>query len=106
MPPCAIACVLWAGLTQARTTWPVLWVSASVFLLATLSALLLQPVRLTDDRPGLRLSSALSRIPLIRAGLDEIDEVLADTIEPTRLGGWGYYRSETIREHENGRRTA
>lgn len=72
------------------TRQPGLLVSASVFLLATLSALLLQPVRLTVDRRGIRLSSALLRIPLIRIRLDDVDEVLADTIDPARWGGWGY----------------
>lgn len=72
------------------TRQPGLLVIASVLLLATLSALLLQPVRLTVDRRGIRLSSALLRIPLIRVRLEDIDEVLADTVDPARWGGWGY----------------
>ena len=67
-----------------------LLVSAIVLLLATLSALLLEPARLTVDRRGIRLSSALLRVPLIRVPLEDIDEVLVDTIEPARWGGWGY----------------
>jgi len=72
------------------TRQPGLLVSASVLLLATLSALLLQPARLTVDHRGIRLSSALLRVPLIRVRLEDIDEVVADTIDPARWGGWGY----------------
>jgi hypothetical protein len=72
------------------TRQPGLLVSASVLLLATLSALLLQPVRLTVDRRGIRLSSALLRVPLIRVRLDDIEQVLAGTVDPARWGGWGY----------------
>lgn len=72
------------------TREPGLLVSASALLLATLSALLLEPVRLTVDHRGIRLSSALLRVPLIRVRLEDVDEVVADTIDPARWGGWGY----------------
>lgn len=72
------------------TRQPGLLISASVLLLATLSALLLEPVRLTVDRRGIRLSSVLLRVPLIRIRLEDIDEAVADAIDPARWGGWGY----------------
>lgn len=72
------------------TREPVAFVSAVVLLLATLSALLLEPVRLTVDQRGIRLRSALLRIPLIRVRLNDIAEVVTDTIEPVQWGGWGY----------------
>jgi hypothetical protein len=87
--------VVGASFVAVLTGWiitrqPGLLVSASALLLATLSALLLEPVRLTVDRRGIRLSSALLRVPLIRVRLEDIDEVLADTVDPARWGGWGY----------------
>lgn len=76
--------------TALTTRQPAALISAGVLLLATLSALLLEPVRLTIDRRGVRLTSALLRIPLIRVRLDDIAEAVVDTIEPAHWGGWGY----------------
>lgn len=66
------------------------WITAGVLFLAAGSAALLVPVRLTVDRRGVRLSSALLRVPLIRVRLDDIQSVTAGTIEPAQWGGWGY----------------
>lgn len=69
---------------------PAALTSAGVLLLATFTGLLLEPVRLTVDRRGVRLTSALLRIPLIRVRIDDIAEAVTDVIEPVRWGGWGY----------------
>jgi hypothetical protein len=66
------------------------WTPVVIFGLATLSALALAPARLTVDRRGIRLVSALLRIPLIRVKLENIDSVAATTIEPMQWGGWGF----------------
>lgn len=69
---------------------PAALIGAGIMLLATLAALLLEPVRLTVDQRGIRLTSVLLRIPLIRVRLNDIAEAVAATIEPARWGGWGY----------------
>ncbi|MFC4241828.1 hypothetical protein ACFOYW_00465 [Gryllotalpicola reticulitermitis] len=66
------------------------WTAVIVLFLATLSALLIAPVRLTVDQRGIRLVSVLLRVPLIRVKLANIDTVTADTINPASWGGWGY----------------
>lgn len=66
------------------------WITAGVLFLAAGSAALLVPVRLTVDRRGVRLSSALLRVPLLRVRLDDIQSATAGTIEPAQWGGWGY----------------
>jgi len=66
------------------------WTGVVIMGIATLLALALTPARLTIDRRGIRLSSALLRIPLIRVALDNIESVTADTIDPMKWGGWGY----------------
>ncbi|MFD1721874.1 hypothetical protein [Amnibacterium endophyticum] len=88
----SVVALLFAAMLAAAviSREPAVVISAVVLLLATLAALLLEPVRLTVDRRGVRLRSALLRVPLIRVRLSDIAEVVTDTIEPARWGGWGY----------------
>lgn len=65
-------------------------VGVAVFTVAALTVLALTPVRLTVDYRGVRLTSVILRIPLIRVALDRIQNVTTDTIEPVQWGGWGY----------------
>lgn len=65
-------------------------VGVAVFAIAALSVLALTPVRLSVDYRGIRLTSVILRIPLIRVGLSSIESVTTDTIDPLQWGGWGY----------------
>ncbi|WP_104177148.1 hypothetical protein [Cryobacterium sp. Y50] len=47
-------------------------------------------LRVTADWRGLRVVSAIFRIPLKRIRLDAIDAVEAAELRPTEWGGWGY----------------
>lgn len=69
---------------------PSVWITAVVLGLATLSCLMLVPVRLTIDQRGIRLVSVVLRVPLIRVRLENIEAVTADTIDPLQWGGWGF----------------
>ncbi|MEA9984287.1 hypothetical protein QN358_03285 [Subtercola sp. RTI3] len=65
-------------------------VGVVTFGIAALSTLALTPVQLTVDHRGIRLTSVILRIPLVRVGLASIENVTTDTIEPGQWGGWGY----------------
>ncbi|WP_223690613.1 DUF1648 domain-containing protein [Leifsonia poae] len=47
-------------------------------------------MRLRIDARGMRLSSALFRLPIIRVRLESVANVSAEVIDPLRWGGWGF----------------
>ncbi|QYF72375.1 hypothetical protein [Cryobacterium sp. PAMC25264] len=55
-----------------------------------LSCLVFGRVRVSVDRRGLRVMSALLGLPLRRLRLDQIVSARAETIAPMEWGGWGY----------------
>lgn len=67
-----------------------LWITAVVFFVAGAASSFLVPARLTIDRRGVRLASALFGVPLIRVRLEAIEKVATGDIIPSQWGGWGY----------------
>lgn len=64
--------------------------TAVVAVVAGASALLLARVEVTVDRRGLRVVSALTRVPLMRVPLERIDTCGWEQVSPGQWGGWGY----------------
>ena len=58
--------------------------------LVALSCLAFGRLRVSVDRRGLRVMSALLGLPLRRLRLDQIVSARAETIAPMEWGGWGY----------------
>lgn len=74
------------GPTSAGTAWA----TGVLMVAAGLSAVVLARVEVTVDRRGLRLTSAWTRIPLMRVPLDRIDSCGWEQVSPGQWGGWGY----------------
>jgi hypothetical protein len=79
-----------------------LWALAAG-IVAGLAALLLARVRLSVDRRGMRLSSALLGIPLMRVPLAKVAAVSVETIDPLSWGGWGFRFAPGRRAYVTGR---
>jgi hypothetical protein len=79
-----------------------LWALAAG-VVAGLVALLLARVRLSVDRRGVRLSSALLGIPLMRVPLAKVAAVSVETIDPLSWGGWGFRFAPGRRAYVTGR---
>ncbi|CAN5174607.1 hypothetical protein BH09ACT1_BH09ACT1_23190 [soil metagenome] len=72
-------------------------------IVAGLGALLLARVRLSVDRRGVRLSSALLGIPLMRVPLAKVVAVSVEMIDPLSWGGWGFRFAPGRRAYVTGR---
>ena len=60
-----------------------------IVFVAGLSVLALAEVTLSVDERGVRLVSSAFRIPLFRVPLADVTDVVVETIDPLRWGGWG-----------------
>ncbi|MBH0109978.1 hypothetical protein I6E81_07345 [Salinibacterium sp. NG22] len=93
---------LWVAVALTASGIVFFWIAAAandiadsavvlVAIAVTVVVLLsLSRYRVTADWRGLRVVSALLRVPLKRIRLDEIDTVDAAEITPKEWGGWGY----------------
>jgi len=79
------------------------WVAGAITVIAGLSVLALADVTLSIDERGLRLVSSAFRIPLFRVSLADVTDVVVETIEPARWGGWGLRFSGAGRAYVTGR---
>jgi len=74
-----------------------------ITLVAGFSALALADATLSIDERGLRLVSSAFRIPLFRVPLAQVTDVVVETIDPLRWGGWGLRFSGAGRAYVTGR---
>lgn len=65
-------------------------VSGVVLAIAGLAVLSLARVEVTVDRRGLRLTTSVTRIPLMRVPLERIEGCGCEDVSPGQWGGWGY----------------
>ena len=79
-------------------------VHAAVLFLAGAAVLALGRVRLTVDRRGVRLVSALLGIRLLRVRLADVAGVETETLDPLSWGGWGLRVSKRGTAYVTGRR--
>jgi hypothetical protein len=79
-------------------------VYAAVLLIAGVAVLALGRVRLTIDRRGVRLVSALFGVRLLRVRLEDVAGVDTETLDPLSWGGWGLRVSKRGTAYVTGRR--
>jgi hypothetical protein len=79
-------------------------VYAAVLLIAGVAVLALGRVRLTIDRRGVRLVSALFGVRLLRVRLEDVAGVETETLDPLSWGGWGLRVSKRGTAYVTGRR--
>lgn len=96
---CAVGVVL---VTSSGGPAESVWALA-VGALAGLSILMLARVRLSVDRRGVRLVSALLGVPLMRMPLAKVAAVSVEMIDPISWGGWGFRFAPGRRAYVTGR---
>lgn len=85
-----LAAVIYVPLTAAGDLGAVGVVGLIVMVLAALAVLSFAGVRATVDWRGLRVFSALTRIPLKRIPIVRVRDVEVGDLHPGEWGGWGY----------------
>jgi len=65
-------------------------VTGGVSVFVGLTVLVLARVEVTVDRRGLRVTSAVTRLPLMRVPLDQVRSCGWEDVSPGQWGGWGY----------------
>lgn len=80
------ATVLWTALTSGGSAaFP-----AAVSAFGGIALLWLARVEVTIDRRGLRVTSAWTRLPVMRVPLERIESCGWEQVSPGQWGGWGY----------------
>ncbi|WJX99884.1 DUF1648 domain-containing protein [Curtobacterium sp. 458] len=80
------ATAVWTATTSAGSAV----VAGAAVVVAGLALLWLARVEVTVDRRGLRVTSAWTRVPVMRVPLDRIDSCGWEQVSPGQWGGWGY----------------
>ncbi|WP_420370423.1 DUF1648 domain-containing protein [Curtobacterium sp. L1-20] len=81
---------VWAAWTTASVSPGTAVVTGALLVVAGLAVLVLARVEVTVDRRGLRLTSTLTRIPVMRVPLARIESCGWEQVSPGQWGGWGY----------------
>ncbi|MGW0122271.1 DUF1648 domain-containing protein [Streptomyces sp. NPDC003327] len=96
-PLTALAAVLLAAVPAVLLLAP--WPLALLALAVAVPGLALARVRVTVDRRGLTVRSALAPRPRVRVPLDDVGAARVDDVRPVAdFGGWGY----RVRAHRTG----